>query len=76
MFFPEFFECRSQDLPLSLHDAGQFYCGRPVSWLNHLRMIEDHSYPIMIPHWRIQDIDTRDDWKGAELLFNMLNKKV
>lgn len=29
MFFPEHFATRSQDLPVSLHDAGQFYWGRP-----------------------------------------------
>ena len=28
MFFPEHFTSRSQDLPLALHDAGQFYWGR------------------------------------------------
>jgi N-acylneuraminate cytidylyltransferase len=30
MFFPEHFNARSQDLPEALHDAGQFYWGRPM----------------------------------------------
>ena len=29
MFFPEHFESRSQDLPEALHDAAQFYWGKP-----------------------------------------------
>ncbi len=33
MFFPEHFQTRSQDLPEALHDAGQFYWGRPQAWL-------------------------------------------
>jgi N-acylneuraminate cytidylyltransferase len=28
----------------------------------------------MIPRWRIQDIDTEDDWKRAELVFDMISK--
>src|SRR5689334_10715048 len=32
MLFPEHFESRSQDLPRALHDAGQFYWGRPDAW--------------------------------------------
>jgi len=72
MLFPEHFDTRSQDLPVSLHDAAQFYWGRPNAWLNNLKMFEHHSYPIFIPRWRIQDIDTNDDWKRAELLFKMM----
>src|SRR5690348_6406722 len=34
MFFPEHFESRSQDLPRALHDAAQFYWGRPEAWLS------------------------------------------
>lgn len=74
MFFPEDFEKRSQDLPVALHDATQFYWGKPDAWLNSLKMFERHSYPVKIPRWRVQDIDTEDDWKRAELMFNTLSK--
>ena len=30
MFYPEFFETRSQDLDEGYHDAGQFYLGKPT----------------------------------------------
>jgi len=74
MFFPEHFEKRSQDLPIALHDATQFYWGKPTAWLNKLKMFERHSCPIKIPRWRVQDIDTEDDWKRAELMFDSLSK--
>jgi pseudaminic acid cytidylyltransferase len=74
MFFPEYFSIRSQDLPVALHDAGQFYWGRPAAWLENRRIFDKHSVPVMIPRWRVQDIDTQDDWKRAELMFNQLKE--
>ena len=72
MFFPEYFETRSQDLPVALHDAGQFYWGKPVAWLENRRIFDQHSKPLLIPRWRVQDIDTQDDWYRAELMYKVL----
>jgi len=74
MFFPEYFSARSQDLPKALHDAGQFYWGRPSAWIGNKRIFDRHSAPVIIPRWRVQDIDTPDDWKRAELIFNQLKE--
>jgi N-acylneuraminate cytidylyltransferase len=68
MFFPEHFTTRSQDLPEALHDAGQFYWGRPESWLEGKKIFDRHSKPIFIPRWRVQDIDTQEDWDRAQVL--------
>ncbi len=68
MFFPENFTKRSQDLPIALHDAGQFYWGRPEAWLQKKHIFDRHSAPVIIPRWRVQDIDTKDDWERAEIL--------
>lgn len=68
MFFPEHFLTRSQDLPLALHDAGQFYWGYPESWTQGKRIFGDRSKAIIIPRWRVQDIDTLEDWKRAEII--------
>ncbi len=68
MFFPEHFGTRSQDLPVALHDAGQFYWGRPKAWIQGLRIFDNRSKPILIPRWRVQDIDTLEDWDRAEIL--------
>lgn len=72
MFFPEHFATRSQDLPAALYDAGQFYWGRPVAWLKDKRIFDRRSKPVMIPRWRVQDIDTPDDWERAEILASVI----
>jgi len=74
MFFPENFSTRSQDLPVALHDAGQFYWGPPPSWIEGLRIFDQHSVPVIIPRWRVQDIDTLDDWHRAEVIYKLLEQ--
>ncbi|MFP4077232.1 MAG: pseudaminic acid cytidylyltransferase [Halochromatium sp.] len=76
MVFPEHFNKRSQDLPAALHDAGQFYWGRPDAWLSNKRLFDRHSTPLIIPRWRVQDIDTPDDWKRAELIAQGLRERL
>lgn len=68
MFFPEYFATRSQDLPTAFHDAGQFYWGGPTAWLEGKRIFDRRSKPVLIPRWRVQDIDTLEDWERAEIL--------
>lgn len=68
MLHPEHFASRSQDLPEVLHDAAQFYWGRPAAWCERRVVFSERSQVVRIPRWRVQDIDTPDDWKRAELL--------
>ena len=68
MFFPEYFKTRSQDLPVAFHDAAQFYWGRPEAWISYKRIFDQFSAPVIIPRWRVIDIDTRDDWTRAEIM--------
>jgi len=75
MFFPDNFDKRSQDLPLAWHDAAQFYWGRPRAWAGGLRIFAEHSAPVFVPRWRVQDIDTPDDWVHAELMFQALQRQ-
>ena len=72
MFWPENFETRSQDLPEALHDAGQFYFGRVDAWLEGAVFFAKHATGYRIPRWRVQDIDTADDWTRAESMAAML----
>ncbi len=68
MFWPENFNKRSQDLPRAFHDAGQFYWGVSEAWLNGDVIFSSASRAYEIPRWRVQDIDTVDDWARAELM--------
>lgn len=72
MVFPQYFATRSQDLPRAFHDAAQFYWGRPQAWLTTTTLFGPRSIPLLIPRWRVQDIDTPEDWERAEALFRSL----
>jgi N-acylneuraminate cytidylyltransferase len=67
MLQPKEFCKRSQDLEPAYHDAGQFYWGRPQAWLQSGNLFEG-SKPLILPRWRVQDIDTENDWIQAELM--------
>jgi N-acylneuraminate cytidylyltransferase len=69
MFHPELFNTRSQDLEEGFHDAGQFYWGRAVAWLNGEVIFGPNAAPVKLPRYRVQDIDTNEDWQMAEYLF-------
>jgi pseudaminic acid cytidylyltransferase len=68
---PQFELTRTQDLAKSYHDAGQFYWGKASSWLEQKKMHTD-GLGMPIPNWRVVDIDSVEDWKRAELIFNSL----
>jgi len=72
MWQPEHFKKRSQDLEPAYHDAGQFYWGQPKAWLSSGNLFEG-SKLLLVPTWRVQDIDTQEDWTRAELLCKVLS---
>lgn len=72
MVFPQHFYSRSQDLPHAFHDAGQFYWAKPSTWLNKERIFSDKTGLIKLPRWRVQDIDTLEDWKRAEVIYQLI----
>jgi N-acylneuraminate cytidylyltransferase len=72
MLFPEHAGTRSQDLPEVLHDAAQFYWGRPSAWLGTAPIFGARSAVVRIPRWRVQDIDTEEDWIQAEAMMSVL----
>lgn len=76
MFQPENFHTRSQDLEPAFHDAGQFCWGRAQAWLDQQIVFSISSLPVILPRYRVQDIDTIDDWLRAELLFELLNQNT
>jgi len=74
MLHPEHAGTRSQDLDEAVHDAGQFYWGRRDAWLQDGSVLRAHSLAHVLPRWRVQDIDTPEDWHRAELLHRVLDE--
>lgn len=73
MFNPEHFNTRSQDLEEAYHDAGQFYWGTADAWLAGRQVFTSQSASVLLPRYRVQDIDTMEDWIRAEWMFKALN---
>ena len=72
MFYPDFFEKRSQDLIEAYHDAGQFYWGKAEAFKLQKPFFSSTASPYILPRHLVQDIDTKEDWKRAELMFQVL----
>lgn len=74
MFQPENFAVRSQDLPEAWHDAGQFYWGTAEAWLAQKPIFNSRSTAVKLPRYRVQDIDTPEDWVRAEMMWRVLRE--
>ena len=66
MFQPEMFSKRSQDLTEAYHDAGQFYFSTTNAVLNETPAFSKTSSMIVLPRYRVSDIDTEEDLIVAE----------
>jgi len=75
MFQPEFYKARSQDLKQGFHDAGQFYWGTKKAWMSDQELFNSLPAPVILPRYLVQDIDTIDDWKSAEIAYKVINYK-
>jgi N-acylneuraminate cytidylyltransferase len=73
MLHPENYNVRSQDLEPYYHDAGQFYCVKTEQLLRTGKLIGENSYPLIVDESEMQDIDTEEDWKIAEMKYRILN---
>ncbi len=73
MFRPEHRETRTQDLPVAYYDAGQF-CWVDTRLYSGVLCGPD-SVPVLLPSWRVHDLDTPDDWHRAELVFQALENR-
>ncbi|MHA7834812.1 MAG: pseudaminic acid cytidylyltransferase [Algiphilus sp.] len=72
MFDPGQMQTRSQDLEDAWHDAGQFYWARAATWLSGVGIFENGAHGLAVPRYRVQDIDTEEDWVRAEWMMQAL----
>lgn len=74
-FNPQYVNTRTQDLEPAYHDAGQFYWAAAETWLSGLP-IHANGRGIVLPEWRVVDIDTPADWERAEALYLALQHRA
>ena len=75
MFMPEYYMSRSQDLEEAYQDAGQFYWEKREKKSNEIMFGKD-SIPVILPRHLVQDIDTLEDWKRAEIMYKVLKEEA
>ncbi len=73
MILPENLRKRSQELETCYHDAGQFYFMKIDDKLKNASLFTDNSGAVILPESMVQDIDTYEDWKIAEIKFKMMH---
>lgn len=76
MVWPEHELTRSNDLPETFHDVGQFYWLRSRSFLEEKKVYARAAKAFHIPRWRVQDIDTPEDWERAEMIFTAMRNQL
>ena len=71
MVWPEYVETRTQDCEFRCHDCGHFYFMKVRYFLEKRPkwLIGEHTLPMMMPASEVQDIDSAEDWKRAELKY-------
>jgi pseudaminic acid cytidylyltransferase len=74
MFEPQNYNTRSQDLEEAYQDAGQFYWGSAAAYLSEKIFFSPDSMAYVLPRHLVQDIDTPEDWKRAELMYAALKR--
>lgn len=72
--WPEHGNARSQDLEPIFHDVGQFYCVRTESFERQQTLVMEKTVPLILSEMEIQDIDTEEDWRLAEVKFRLLRE--
>ena len=72
MVNPENLTKRSQDLQPRYHDAGQFYWMNVQAFLNKKKVFTENTGSIILNELQVQDIDSKTDWKLAELKHELL----
>lgn len=70
--FPENLSKRHQDLEERYHDAGQFYWCDVEKILNKKHFFTGNTSAIVLPEEYVQDIDSEEDWRLAELKYALL----
>ena len=74
MFYPEYFNVRSQDLEEAYHDAGQLYWGKAQAFKDELPIFSEAASLFILPRYLVQDIDTTEDWIMAEAMHRVLQE--
>lgn len=58
---------RDRKIEVAFHDASQFHWNARSVGIGPAGAFRE-STAVVLPRWRVQDIDAQDDWRRAELM--------
>lgn len=70
--WPKYISTRSQDLEPFFHDAGQFYFYKTECFFSNKVEESNKVIPYVVDALKVQDIDSLDDWKIAEIKYQLI----
>lgn len=71
---PEAHSTRSQELVEAYHDAGQFCWGTAEAFTTRPSVMQSDLMPLILPPYRVQDIDSEENWIRAELMMSAIQQ--
>lgn len=72
LLHPEHLDSRSQDLEPVYHDCGQFYVLNAERFEKNGKILGERIVPIIVDPLEAQDIDRIEDWKIAEMKYELM----
>lgn len=72
--WPEHALSRSQDLSPAFHDAGQFYAFEVARFRESGVLVGDNTIGTELPESQVQDIDSEEDWRIAEIKYQLVSR--
>lgn len=70
--YPQYELTRSQDIEKMYHDCGQFCVVRVEDFLQEQKVVMKNTKAIIMRKNEVQDIDTYEDWKLAEIKYQLM----
>lgn len=65
----------TQDFDPIYHDVGQFYLLKTPDLLKERRLFLSQSVPMIVKESEAQDVDNEEDWKMAEIKYEIMNSR-
>tara|TARA_Y100000389_G_scaffold126223_1_gene123596 strand:+ start:9538 stop:10230 length:693 start_codon:yes stop_codon:yes gene_type:complete len=75
MISKKFFNTTSKFFTETYHDTGYLYWAKASTWKKDFISYGSKSSFVKIPNWRAQDLDTLDDLKKVDLIFQSLKRR-
>ncbi|MCK4264794.1 pseudaminic acid cytidylyltransferase [Candidatus Babeliales bacterium] len=73
LFWPKYYEARTQDLEPSYFDCGLFFLVKIEAFRDKRKLVTENSVPLIVSELEAHDIDTEEDWAIAERKYYILN---